>query len=125
MFYNFVKVIFRHLMRRRFFAALNIAGLSIGTACCVVIFLFITTELSYDKFHDDGNKIYRVVRQSSMTGMPYNIGVTSAPYADALVQDYDGRIQSITRALTFNSVLKHDSKTYVEEKLLLADPNFF
>ena len=125
MFYNFVKVIFRHLMRRRFFAALNIAGLSIGTACCIVIYLFITTELSYDKFHDDGNKIYRVVRQSSMTGMPYNIGVTSAPYADALVQDYDGRIQSTTRALTFNSVIRHDTKTYVEERLLLADPNFF
>jgi putative ABC transport system permease protein len=125
MLYNFIKVIFRHLLRRRFFAALNIAGLSIGTACSIVIYLFITTELSYDKFQGDGKKIYRLVRQSNMNGMPYNIGVTSAPYADALLQDYDGRIQSATRALAFNSVIRHDTKTYTEEKLLLADANFF
>ena len=125
MFKNFVKVIFRNLLRRRFFAALNIAGLSIGTACCVVIYLFITTEMSYDKFHSDGEKIFRVVRQSNINGMPYNIGVTSGPYAEALRQDYGERIQSTTRALTFNSVIKHETKTYIEEKLLVADPNFF
>lgn len=60
-----------------------------------------------------------------MNGMPYNIGVTSAPFADALLQDYDGRIQSTTRALAFNSVIRYDTKSYVEEKLLLADANFF
>ena len=125
MFNNFFKVIFRNLLRRRFFAALNIAGLSIGTACCIVIYLFITTEMSYDRFHVDGEKIFRAIRQSNINGMPYNIGVTSGPYADALRQDYDSRIQSTTRALAFNSVIKHDTKTYVEEKLLLADPNFF
>ena len=125
MFNNFLKVIFRNLLRRKFFAALNIAGLSIGTACCIVIYLFITSELSYDQFHDDGEKIFRVIRQSNINGMPYNIGVTSAPYADALRQDYDSRIHSTTRALPFNSVIKHDTKTYAEEKLLLADANFF
>lgn len=125
MLYNFVKVILRYVLRRRFFAALNIAGLSIGTACCIVIYLFITTELSYDKFHLHGKKIHRVVRQSNINGMPYHIGVTSAPFADALLQDYNGQVKSVTRALAFNSVLRHDTKSYVEERLLLADSNFF
>lgn len=81
--------------------------------------------MSYDKFHDDGEKIFRALRQSNINGMPYNIGVTSAPYADALQQDYDSRVHSTTRALAFNSVIKHDTKAYIEEKLLLADANFF
>ena len=122
---NFLKVIFRHLVRSRFFAALNIAGLSLGTACSIVIYLFVSTELSYDKFHDDGKNIYRVLRQSNINGMPYNIGVTSAPFAGALLQDFDGRVQSVTRALPFNSLIRHDEKAYIEERLLLADPNFF
>lgn len=79
MLYHFSKVIFRYLSRKVFFTTLNVIGLSIGLASCIVIFLFVTHELSYDKFHRDGEITYRVLRQSEMNQMPYNIGVTAAP----------------------------------------------
>lgn len=125
MFNNFLKVIFRYLLRSRFFSALNVLGLSIGLACCVIVFLFIRNELSYDRFHSDGDHIYRVIRQSSMGNMPYNIGVTSGPYADALKTDYGDRINSVTRAFPFNGLVQFQEKSFIEEKLLLADKNFF
>ncbi|HTE29250.1 MAG TPA: ABC transporter permease, partial [Chryseolinea sp.] len=125
MLVNFLKVILRHLSRSRFFAILNISGLSIGMASCIVIYLYVSNELSYDKFHVDGEKIYRVIRQSRINSMPYNIGVTSAPYAEALKQDYGDRIQSVTRTLAMSSLIKFEDKSFIEEKLLLADRNFF
>lgn len=126
MFQNFVKVIFRYLIRSRFFTILNIAGLSIGMSCCIIIYLFIKNELSYDRFHHDGENIYRVLRQSQINGMQYNIGVTSGPYAPALQQDYDGKIQTTSRAASFDGLLvRYKDKTFIEDHILLADSNFF
>ena len=123
---NFVKVIFRYLFRSRFFTLLNIAGLSIGMACCIIIFLFINNEFSYDKFHLQGDNIYRVVRESQINGMPYDIGVTSGPFAPALMQDYDGKIHSVVRILPYDGLLvRFGDKTFLEDKNILADPNFF
>jgi putative ABC transport system permease protein len=123
---NFVKVIFRYLVRSRFFTLLNIAGLSTGMACCIIIYLFIKNELSQDRFHRDGENIYRVIRESEINGIPYDIGVTSGPYGPALLQDYNGKIQSVTRAASFDGLLiKHEDKSFLEDRMLLADSNFF
>ena len=125
MLLHFAKVIFRFLTRKLFFSALNVAGLSIGLASCIVIYLFINRELSFDKFHKDGENIYRVLRQSQMNGMPYNIGVTAARFGPALQQDFPDRIQSATRALPFSGLITYKDKAFIEERLLLADSNFF
>ena len=125
MLVHFARVIFRYLSRKLFFTGLNIAGLSIGLASCIVIYLFISDEMSYDNFHRDGNRIFRVIRQSQMNGMPYNIGVTAAPFAPALLQDFPERIRSVTRALSFNGLVTYEDQSFIEEKLLLADSNFF
>ncbi|HET9486534.1 MAG TPA: ABC transporter permease [Chryseosolibacter sp.] len=125
MFLHYTKVIFRYLSRKMFFTALNVLGLSIGLASCIVIYLFTVNELSYDKFHRDGDQIYRVIRQSQINGMPYNIGVTAAKFAPALKQDFPQQIQSTNRAFSFNALITYQDKSFIEEKLLLADANFF
>lgn len=122
---HYTKVILRYLTRKIFFTSLNIAGLSIGLASSIVIYLFTTNELSYDRFHRDGDKIYRVIRQSQINGMPYNIGITAAPFAEALLQDYSDEILAVTRAFSFNSLVTYKDKSFIEDRLLLADTNFF
>lgn len=125
MLYHFSKVIFRYLSRRVFFTTLNVVGLSIGLASCIVIFLFVTNELSYDKFHEDGEDIYRVLRQSEINEMPYDIGVTAARFAPALQQDFPEEIESTTRTMPFSGLVTYEDQSFVENKLLLADGNFF
>lgn len=125
MLIHFFKVIFRYLYRKVFFTALNVAGLSLGLACCIVIFLFVTNELSYDKFHRDGDNIYRVLRQSEINQMPYDIGITAAPFGPALQQDFPDEIKSVTRVLTFGGLFTYKDQAFMENKLLLADSNFF
>ena len=125
MLLHFFKVILRYLSRKVFYTGLNVAGLSIGVASCMVIYLFTVHELSYDKFHADKDKIYRVLRQSQINGMPYNIGVTAAKFGPAIQQDYPGQVQSTTRAFTFNALVTYGDRSFLEEELLLADENFF
>jgi putative ABC transport system permease protein len=57
--------------------------------------------------------------------MPYNIGITAAKFAPALEQDFPHRIQSTTRAFSFNALVTYQDKSFIEQKLLLADANFF
>ena len=125
MLFHFCKVIFRYLFRKIFFTSLNIGGLSIGLASCIVIFLFVINELSYDEFHHDREKIYRLIRESQINGMPYNIGITSAQFGPALIEDYPQEIQSVTRALAFSGLVTYQDQSFIEQKLLLADSNFF
>lgn len=125
MLLNFIKVIFRYLLRSRFFSLLNVFGLSIGLACCLIIYSFVANELSYDRFHEKGDHIYRVIRQSEMSNMPYNIGITSGPFAEALRLDFGDRIAETTRAMVFNGLIQFQDNSFMEERLLLADKNFF
>lgn len=125
MLIHYSKVILRYLARKLFFTGLNVAGLSIGIACCIVIYLFSANELSYDNFHRDAEKIYRVVRQSQINGMPYNIGVTAGKFGPALQHDFQEKIQAGTRALSFDALVRYGDKSFMEDKLLLADANFF
>ena len=60
MLQNYIKVAFRNLIKHKSYSIINISGLGIGLACVFMIFLFIKVETSYDKFHEDGEDIYRL-----------------------------------------------------------------
>lgn len=60
MFKNYLKVAWRSVLRQKSYAFINVAGLSIGLACSFFILLWVTHETSYDRFHEDGDQIYRV-----------------------------------------------------------------
>lgn len=58
---NYIKIAFRNLWKYKFYTGLNVCGLSVGIACCLILFQFITYHLSFDQYHKHSNKIYRVV----------------------------------------------------------------
>ena len=59
---NYLKIAWRNLMKNKVFSFINILGLTIGITVCMMIFLFIMNEFSFDKFHKQGKNIYRVMR---------------------------------------------------------------
>jgi putative ABC transport system permease protein len=59
---NYLLLAIKHLKKQKVFSVINILGLTVGITCCLMIFLFIMNELSYDNFHKNGKNIYRVVR---------------------------------------------------------------
>ncbi len=63
MFKSYLKTTLRSIKKHLGYSLINIMGLAIGMACCILILLFVFDELSYDKFHENHDRIYRVTRQ--------------------------------------------------------------
>ncbi|MEP2024821.1 MAG: ABC transporter permease [Reichenbachiella sp.] len=115
----------RGLWMHRSTTILNISGYALGMLCVSVLFFYIKGELAYDKFHENKDEIYRVIRLSEMNGEPYKIGVTSGPYASHLALDFPADIQSTLRIYSTEALFEYGDKTFKEDKLFFADPNFF
>lgn len=107
------------------FSLINILGLTIGITCCLMIFLFIMNEFSYDNFHKNGKDIYRVMRVSNVDGARREIPYLSPPYATALKNDYPGDIKSVVRVDVDNDLISYNNVSFNEQKVYLADSNFF
>jgi putative ABC transport system permease protein len=61
---NYFKIAWRNLIKKKAYSMINIFGLGLGIACCFLIFMFVQDELSFDNYHKNGNRIYRVIHGS-------------------------------------------------------------
>ncbi|MGN7723037.1 ABC transporter permease [Chitinophaga sp. 22620] len=82
MFKNYLKTAFRQMMKHRQFTLLNLAGLSTGMACAVLIFLWVNDELRFDKFHANDPNLYQVMERA-----PFADGIHTAPGTPALMAE--------------------------------------
>ncbi|MEP6595425.1 MAG: ABC transporter permease [Ginsengibacter sp.] len=132
MFKNYFKIAWRNLTRHKGYAAINIGGLAVGIAACLLLFLVVSYELSYDKFQPNYKRIYRVVTQDKFSdGITYNPGIP-VPALDALRLQMPnilfGAIHSIYGSqVTVNSSNNaSDNKKFIEQRgLFFCEPNFF
>jgi len=121
---NYIKIAFRNLIKNSFYSSINIFGLSIGITTCLLILLYVNHELSYDKFHKDFDRIYRVTAKAKMAGSETEMGVSSPPLADRLSHDVE-EIESITRLLQTHQTIKYNDQVFREDNMLYADSTFF
>ncbi|WCT10541.1 ABC transporter permease [Mucilaginibacter jinjuensis] len=128
MFKNYLKVALRSLLKRKAFSVINILGLATGMAVCLLIVLFIQDELSYDKFQEKGDRIYRIALDRIYPGRSTSYAIIPASIGDAARHDFP-EIEQCTRMFdpigngTFP--LKYGDKVFEERKVLIADSNFF
>ena len=122
---NYFKVAFRNLWRNKGFSAINIFGLAIGLAICLLITLFVVDELNYDKFNTKADRIYRVNSDFKVNGSLFNDRESPAPMAATLVKEYP-QIEGATR-LMYNgrSLVKKGNETLTEPNTFYADANVF
>jgi len=86
MFKNYMQIAWRNLKRHKAYSFINITGLAIGLACCVMIMLWIQHELSYDRYHQHADHIYRIARDiTEGTLQGHKAITTSPPLAPALL----------------------------------------
>ena len=110
----------------KFFSAVNILGMSIGIAACLLILLYVVDELSFDRFHEHADRIYQVGLHGKIGGQDIMVANTCPPMAEALVREVPG-VKQATRIANFwgAPTLKYGDKTFTEEKVFHADSNFF
>jgi putative ABC transport system permease protein len=118
---NYLKVAFRHTARNKAYSLINIVGLAIGMACCILIAQYVLYEASYDNYHLDGDRIFRVA-QDGQSQQERRIGaVTSAPVAPALKEDYP-QIEYAARMMRVGNLLvKREEKVFYEERCWFAE----
>ena len=122
---NYFKIAVRNLRKYKGNSLINILGLAVGVACCVVILLYIQNELSYDKFYKNADSIYRVYVKSSINGQQSSNCKTAAPLGNTLVHDFPEVITSTRIGFFGNHALSYKDKLYRERQLYTADSNFF
>ncbi|MGD9345846.1 MAG: ABC transporter permease [Candidatus Aminicenantes bacterium] len=122
---NHLKTAFRNLSRYKGYSMINIAGFAIGIACCILILLWVQDELSYDRFHENLEDLYRVVEKNSFSdGTIFKIARTPYPVGPAFVKDYP-EIINFTRFTPFwRILLKYEDKSFYERGFAFADPSF-
>ena len=84
MFRNYFKVALRYLSRHKGYTLINIAGLGVGIACCILIMLFVKSEWSYDRFHDRSGRLYRAWLEEYYEGEIFRNTVTPVPLGPVL-----------------------------------------
>jgi putative ABC transport system permease protein len=126
MLQNYFKLAFRNILKYKFFSAINILGMSIGIAACLLILLYIVDELSYDRFHANVDRIYQVGLHAKIGEQDIKTANTCPPMAETLVKEVPG-VEQATRLTRFwgAPTLKYEDKVFTEDKIFHADSNFF
>nr|WKN37789.1 ABC transporter permease [Tunicatimonas sp. TK19036] len=122
---NYIKVALRNLWKRKFYTAINIAGLAIGMACYLLISVYVLDELSYDTFHDKADRIYRVTTHFNISGQEFATAGSSGEIAPALTSLMP-ELQQAVRILPLpDQPVKYQDKLFLESGILEVDSTFF
>ena len=125
MFFNYLKIALRNIRRQKFYAFINITGLTIGLVTSLLIILYLVDEFSYDKFHKDASLIYRVNLMGRMSGQEFTSAYSSAPIAAGFSEQIPEIDKACRIALWKDISIIHLEDSYTEKTVLLADSNFF
>ena len=122
---NHLKVAIRNILRYKGTSALNIIGLAIGIACSTLITLFVVHELSYDRFHENSDQIYRVAIKANVGNSKIHQTFSSAITFQKLMDDYPETINGVRFLNIGRTPVILDDKTFYESKVMAVDSSFW
>ena len=119
-----LKIALRNIWKNKVYSSVNIIGLALSMACCLVISVFIWNELQHDVFHSNRDNIYRLTEKQNQAGVIYDVAVTPGPLAPALQKDFP-EIANTVRFGQWSGTLKNGINTFQENKILITDNSVF
>ncbi|WP_420318358.1 ABC transporter permease [Ekhidna sp.] len=124
---NYLNVALRNLFKHKFYSLINILGLSIGLTCFLMISLYVVDELSYDTFHSDIEKTYRMDFSGMINGSEFITALSSAPAAKTMVAEYPEVTDAVRIRESGNWLIKRKDteNNYYQNEVAFVDPNFF
>jgi putative ABC transport system permease protein len=126
MWKNYLKIAYRNLKRRPGYAAINVGGLAVGMAACLLIGLWIRHELSYDDFHEKADRIYRLITETPRSSVGSGTTV-QAPQGlrQALASTYPEIETATSVGRLSTQFVRYKEQRFYEENIYLADSSFF
>ena len=122
---NYFKIAFRNLWCNKLYSFINISGLAIGIATCLIILLFVNNELGYDRYNKKADRMYRVYFQGNVQGQKMKESTVMPPVAQTLRADFP-EVEAATRIRDYGTPkLICDNRSFREDAFAFVDSNFF
>jgi len=123
MFKNYFKVALRYLSKHKDYTVINVLGLSVGIACCILIMLFVKSEWSFDRFHSKTDRLYRGWLEEHYEGQVFTNTVTPIPLVPVLQSNLP-EIESSSRIAALRPVIKYNNNSFTDA-VNMVDSSFF
>jgi len=122
---NYLTIAIRNMLRHKLYSFINIGGLTIGLAACLLIYLFVQNELGYDKWIPDGERIVRMEGTYHQDGQAANpMALTPGPISPPMAAAFPDQIDAYTRMLQEGFLIRRGDAKF-NESIWLIDPGFF
>ena len=120
---HYLKVALRYLLRHKGHTAINVTGLAIGMASCILIMIYVKSEFSYDQFHSKADRLYRAWLNENYDGQQFTNTQTPIPLGPTMQANIP-EIESYCRVYSFNSLVQYGANKF-NEPVIMADSTFF
>jgi putative ABC transport system permease protein len=125
MAWEYIRVAWRHFKRKKVYSLINIAGLSLGLACCMLILLYVDNESSYDLYHKDVERLYRVMEYRKVPAGEFYIAGIS-PMVATVLKDNFSQVENVARIFPVSSVLLQvDQRRSFEDNVVYSESDIF
>ena len=124
MFKNHLKIAYRNFIRHKLYSFINVFGLAIGLSICMIISLWVIRELSYDSFHENAHRIYRVERELFRDNLYSRWPITGGYYKRALISDYPEIVNAVRFWRRELAIKDHKNVVYRQE-MFAVDNSLF
>jgi len=125
MLINYIKIALRNIFKHKSYSFINILGLAIGTACSILIGIFVIHELSYDKFHENADQMYRVWLKGRMGDNEIEGPTSCPPMAFIVVDEFPEVLQATRIQGKMSRLVNYEENRFNEDGIILADSTFF
>ena len=123
---NYILITLRNMLRQKGYSIINVSGLAIGIMSCLLIVMYVADELSYDRFNEKGERIYRLFfRYTSPNGESFNHAVGPYRLADELAPRFPEIEEAVRLTFTSPMELRNGEIAFVEDNVMMADSNIF
>jgi putative ABC transport system permease protein len=125
MLLNYVKTALRNLFKHKGYSLINISGLAIGMATCLLILLYVNHELSYDNYNEDADRIYRIVFSGRWGGRDIDVCVAPAPLAKVILDTYPEIEEAVRFRNQGSFIVQYGENSFKENQIVFTDTSFF
>jgi putative ABC transport system permease protein len=122
---NYIKFTLRNIKRNKLYSAINIFGLAAGITCVLFILSYVAYELSYDRYHEKADRIYRIALSFKLGGIESDRAIVGAPTATALVNDFTEVEDAVRLKNAGSQYIRYGENTYKEPMFIFADATIF
>ncbi len=120
---NYLKVALRNLFRHKTYSFINIVGLALGLACSIFILLWVQDEISFDRFYENADNIYRVEQDQYYSGESYHVNVTPFPVGPGFKSEIP-EIENAARLAYQPLLIKYEENAFYESEIVAADQSY-